>query len=76
MAQLTIYMDESTMKKIERSARREKCSISKWVKNKIEGSFEEKWPKYFLEVLGSIQEHDLKRPKQPLLERDYKRESI
>ncbi len=52
MAQLTIYIDDATLLRIERSARQEKASISRWVKQRLTASLEEKgWPPGYFEFL-------------------------
>lgn len=35
MAQLSIYIDDKTLRKVERAARMDKKSISRWVSDKI-----------------------------------------
>ena len=62
MAQLTIYLDEKTLKKVERIAGQQKVSLSKWMKQRVEEYFESAWPEDFRAVLGSLDEDDLGRP--------------
>ena len=35
MAQLSIFIDDKTLRKVERAAKENKISISKWVRDKI-----------------------------------------
>ncbi len=42
MPQISLYIDEETLKKIEKAAKKEHLSISKWVGNNIKRSFEPK----------------------------------
>lgn len=76
MAQLTIYLDESTLKQIEKTAKREKSSISNWVKRRITFFLKREWPPEFLATLGSLNENELARPEQPPFGDDAARESL
>lgn len=38
MAQLSIYIDDKTLRKVERAARSDKKSISRWVSDKLSNS--------------------------------------
>ena len=42
MPQISLYIDEETLKKVEKAAKKEHISISKWVGNNIKRSFESK----------------------------------
>ena len=81
MAQLTVYIDEGTLKKISLAAKEEGESVSKWVKRRLEESFKENlkgWPKGYLEWLDSLKDNpvdidvpedlgwDLDRPREKL----------
>lgn len=76
MPQLSLYLDQETLKKIELAAKREKVSISQWVKGKIQDSFEKKWPDHFFELYGSIDDTTFDKPKSLSLKNDNKRESF
>jgi hypothetical protein len=63
MAQLTIYLDEKSGKLIERAARRESLSLSRWAREKLvlaAGSPE--WPDGYESVLGSISDASFRAP--------------
>lgn len=80
MAQLTVYIDESTLKKINLAAKQEGESVSKWVKKRLEKSLVDAkgWPKGYLEWLSSLKDNpvdidvpedlgwDLDRPREKL----------
>ena len=76
MAQLTIYIDDETLKKIERSARQHKDSISSWVKKRLNGSLSGDWPAGYFDVFGSLRDKGFSRPAQPDQKTDRKRESL
>lgn len=56
MAQLTVYIDEHTLKKINLAAKQEGESVSKWVKKRLEKSLVDAkgWPKGYFEWLDSL----------------------
>ena len=76
MAQITLYIDEGTLKKIEMAAKREHQSISQWVKNRILKTFTSAWPENYFKVLGSLKNEDLSRPPQPPLKNDVPRKIL
>ena len=65
MAQVTIYIDDDTLKKIERSARQHKDSISSWVKKRLIGSLAGDWPAGYFDLFCSLRDEGFARPQQP-----------
>jgi hypothetical protein len=77
MAQLTIYIDDETLARVERSARKEKGSVSAWVKKRLTGSLSNDWPAGYFNVFGSLKEDgSFVRPPQPDARADRKREIL
>ncbi|MCW7470528.1 toxin-antitoxin system, antitoxin component [Leptospira kanakyensis] len=76
MPQLSLYIDQETLKKIELAAKKEKVSISQWVKGKLQSSFEKKWPDNYFQLYGSIEDESFKRPDSLSLKNDSKRETF
>ena len=76
MGQLTIYLDEETLKKIEMAAKREHKSISKWVKSRLEHFLNKGWPEDYFKLFGSLSDEELKRPPQSPFELDHKRSEL
>jgi hypothetical protein len=76
MAQLTVYIDEETRRKIEIAARRAETSVSQWVKQRLASALETEWPEGYFELLGSLKGVDIVRPAQPRPEDDVTREPI
>ena len=77
MAQITIYMDEGTLKKIEVAARKEHDSISKWVKKRLVKSLQGGWPEGFFDLFGALRDDDsFKRPEQTDWSKDRKRPAL
>ena len=54
MPQLSIYIDEMTLKKIETAASIEHTSISKYAVKKINESMKSGWPEHYDDLFGSI----------------------
>ena len=76
MGQLTVYIDEITFKKIETAAKRERQSISKWVKNRLLTALHNHWPENYFELFGSLKDSNLKRPEQLKFDNDLKRSNL
>lgn len=77
MAQLTVYIDDNTLKKVETAAHREHKSVSKWVKKCLEGALQNKWPENYSEVFGALSDdEDFKRPPQGSLSEDVRRAKL
>ncbi|BDA77850.1 hypothetical protein LPTSP3_g07800 [Leptospira kobayashii] len=76
MPQLSLYIDQETLKKIESAAKKEKISISQWVKGKLQNSFETKWPENYFMLYGAIADDSFRQPKSPDFINDIRRESL
>jgi hypothetical protein len=76
MAQLTVYLDDGTLKKVGMAARREHRSISQWVKQRLVGALSHTWPAGYFELFGSLADESFERPPQPSLSRDVRRTAL
>jgi len=76
MGQLSLYIDEETLKKVEDAAKSQNVSISKWITNRIKKSFQTSWDDQFFDLFGAIKDESFQRPDQPAFEQDSKRESF
>ncbi len=54
MPQLSLYIDETTLKKIETAAKFEQVSISKYVVRKLNESMSKSWPENYQDLYGSV----------------------
>ncbi len=54
MPQLSLYIDEETLSKIEIAAKIEKLSLSKWVVSKLKDTIEHSWPDDYELLYGAI----------------------
>lgn len=56
MPQLSIYIDEETLRKLETAAKLENLSISKYVVQKLNQTMAASWPTGYEKLFGSIQD--------------------
>jgi hypothetical protein len=54
MPQVSLYIDEETLKRIEIAAKTERLSLSKYVTLKLRKSLADQWPDRFDELFGSV----------------------
>jgi len=76
MAQISIYIDDSTLKQIEIAAEKEHDSISKWVKKRLISSLKAAWPKDYFDLFGTLKDDSFKRPAQIEFSKDRERQSL
>jgi hypothetical protein len=76
MPKLSIYLDDKSIKKIETAAALEKCSVSKWVKTRLMGSLESKWPANYFSLFGSLADNELPVASQLDFSQDAPRETL
>ncbi len=76
MSQLTIYLDEASMKDVRRSAKREKVSVSLWARKRLSEAIRHTWPRDYFELFGALRDSDLARPPQGDLTADSPRKSL
>ena len=73
MSQMTIYLDEPSMKAIKRSAKREHVSVSHWARRRLCEAVRETWPDNYFSTFGALGDRDLARPPQNDLPKDANR---
>lgn len=76
MPQISLYIDETTLKKVEQEARREHLSISKWVFEQIKNKIEPRYPVDFENLFGSVNDEDFIRQDQLSFNNDSGRENL
>jgi hypothetical protein len=76
MAQLSLYLDSETMKKLEKMARVNKVSVSKWVREKLKGTLTDAWPKDYFNLYGSVNHDSFKKPETLPFMNDFRREHL
>jgi hypothetical protein len=73
MPQISLYIDEKTLTKVEDAAKRQRVSISKWVAEQIRAKVEPVYPADYGSLFGSISDDTFMRPMVPSFESDVKR---
>jgi len=76
MPQISLYIDETTLKKVENAALKQHVSISKWVAEQIRTRVEPIYPVNFENLFGSISDESFMRPEDISFKMDNKREVI
>jgi hypothetical protein len=76
MPQISLYIDEKTLKKVENAAKRQHISISKWVANQIRVKVEPVYPVDYEKLFGSISDNTFVRPLEPSHDLDIQREGL
>ena len=75
MPQISLYIDKDTLEKVEKAAKVEHLSISKWVGLRIQNAINTEYPKNYFNLFGSI-EDDSFQIESLSFEDDQKRESF
>ena len=76
MPQLTIYLDEQTLRGVERAAKAGKLSVSRWVREQLTESLERSWPDDYFSLFGRLASDDLERPHELDFADDAPREEL
>ncbi|MDX9785082.1 MAG: hypothetical protein RBT72_10110 [Spirochaetia bacterium] len=76
MPQISLYIDEKTLKKVESAARSKKMSISKWVAEQLRFSIEPSYPPDFEDLFGSVHDDSFVAPQQGYSADDSARDDL
>lgn len=76
MSQLTIYLDETSMRDVRRSAKREHVSVSLWARRRLCEAVRHTWPQDYFALFGALRDSDLSRPAPGDLSADIPRRSL
>lgn len=76
MPQVSLYIDQETLVKIERLAHKNRISISKWVGNNLKRLIKDDYPEDFFNLFGAVTDNSLVRPESLDFGNDSKREFI
>jgi len=77
MAHLNIYIEDNLLKYIQTSAKIEKVSMSKWIRNKITMDFDKsKWPENYFDIFGSLANENFECPERIKMSVDTSREKL
>ena len=76
MPQLSLYIDEETLSKIEIAAIIEKLSLSKWVVSKLKDTLEHSWPDGYESLFGAITDDSFSPKRTVRFDDDVPREEL
>lgn len=65
MPQISLYIDEQTLSKVEDAAKEEHLSISGWVARQLRARLEPRYPAGFRDLFGSIPDTTFQTPGPP-----------
>lgn len=76
MPQISLYIDNSTMEKVEKAAKAEELSISKWVGQQLKKSLRTNYPADFEDLFGAVNDESFSEPDRLPAKNDIDRASI
>lgn len=76
MPQLSLYIDEETLRKLETAAKLENLSISKYVVQKLNETMSASWPNGYADLFGSIRDDSFDVTPPPEFSTDSPREAL
>ncbi|MBS3897972.1 MAG: hypothetical protein KGZ54_03890 [Dethiobacter sp.] len=76
MPQLSLYIDEETLARIETAAKINKTSISKWVSERLKESLANNWPENYRSLFGSVNDDSFVYEKCKSFSNDSEREEL
>ncbi|MCP4971700.1 MAG: toxin-antitoxin system, antitoxin component [Arcobacter sp.] len=76
MPQISLYVDNETLQKVEHAAKLENKSISKWVSSKLKYSLQNNLPDEWLNLFGSLKDDSFIEQPEISIKHDAKREKL
>jgi len=76
MPQLSLYLDDETMKELRENAAREKSSLSKYVTDMLRDKRKSAWPKGYWDIYGALQDSSFVIPDELSFADDVPRPSF
>ncbi len=73
MPQISLYIDEKTLQKVESAAKRQHLSISKWVAEQIRAKVDPVYPVNYEHLYGSIDDDTFTAPSELNFDQDADR---
>lgn len=64
MATMTIYLDDETLARVEKAARRENLSLSRWAREHLSEAATERpaWPEDYFNLFGALDDDTFEAP--------------
>ena len=76
MPQLSLYIDEETLRKLEIAAKLENLSTSRYVVRKLNETMNSSWPENYEQLFGSIQDESFRVDPLADFSADSRREAL
>ena len=76
MPQLSLYIDETTLKKLEKAAKIEQLSVSRYAVKKLNEVLNTTWPAHYSDLFNSIQNKSFSVSKSSSFSDDTPREPL
>jgi len=76
MSQLSLYIDDDTLRELEMRAKMAKLSISKYVVTVLKANMVNNWPNGYWDLFGSISDQSFERQEAPDWSYDSDREIL
>lgn len=67
MPKISLYIDKDTMQKVEKAAKAEHLSISKWVGKQLKRSLKANYPADFEQLYGAVNDESFTEPEQLMI---------
>lgn len=76
MPQLSLYIDERTLKRLQTAAKLENVSVSKYVVRKLSETMDTSWPENYQQLFGAIDDETFRVERVPSFDADVPRERL
>ena len=76
MPQLSLYLDEKTLKMVQQAAKLSRISVSKWVARQLRAQLHNEWPEEYFKLFGSITDPSFDGPEPMTTAADVPREAL
>ena len=76
MPQVKIYLDGNTLERVRANARKEGCSVSKWIRARVDKAVNRDWPPGYFDLFGCLKDVDIERHGQGSFAQDVRRAKL
>lgn len=76
MPQLSLYVDDETLRRLQRAAKLENVSVSKYVVNKLNRIIRVEWPENYEKLFGAITDETFEADRPASFADDTSRETL
>ncbi|MCU0285619.1 MAG: hypothetical protein MUF15_04390 [Acidobacteria bacterium] len=76
MTQISIQLDDGTLKMLKSTAKRSHTTVTDWIKDRIYRGLKQEWPEDYFSIFGSLDEDDLCEPLEIPLSFQSSREEL